>query len=234
MLNEPNPYNVAIGNRVGRWVIRTFGSVLYRTFAKIKISGLENVPSKGGYIIAFNHISIFEPPFIMTHWPVAPEALGAVEVWREPEKKYLARMYGGIPIDRDQVSREPLMKAVQVLRSGYPLLMSPEGRLTWQPGLRRAKWGVAFLADKAQVPIVPVGITGSTGDFLKQVLSLKRPSLAMRIGNFFSLPALDSVSSNRREALQNNGDLVMKHIAALLPEDYRGVYAGETQNLEGV
>jgi len=234
MPDESTPYNVAFGNRVGRWVIRTFGSALYRIFAKIKISGLENVPTKGGYIIAFNHISIFEPPFIMTHWPVAPEAMGAVEVWREPDKKYLARMYGGIPIDRDQVSREPLMKAVQALRSGYPMLMSPEGRLTWQPGLRRAKWGVAFLAEKARVPIVPVGIIGSTGDFLKKVLALKRPSLEMRIGNIFSLPTLDSVSSNRREALQHNGDLVMRQIASLLPEEYRGVYGEKMESPLGV
>jgi len=231
---ESIPYNVAFGNRVGRWVIRTFGSALYRTFAKIKISGLENVPSKGGYIIAFNHISIFEPPFIMTHWPIAPEAMGAVEVWRESDKKFLARMYGGIPIDRDQVSREPLLKAVHVLRSGYPMLMSPEGRLTWQPGLRRAKWGVAFLAEKARVPIIPVGIIGSTGDFLKKVLALKRPSLEMRIGKLFSLPPLDSVSSNRRVALQHNSDLVMRQIASLLPEEYRGVYSEKMEISLGV
>ena len=233
-MKELNSYKVSIGNRVGRWVIRTFGSALYRTFARIRISGLENVPASGGYIIAFNHISIFEPPFIITFWPVAPEAMGAVEVWREPDKKYLARMYGGIPIDRDQVSREPLLKAVQVLHSGHPLLMSPEGRLTWQPGLRRAKWGVAYLADKARVPVIPVAITGSTGDFLKQILGLKRPPLEMRIGKMMSLPTLESVSTNRREALQQNGDLVMKQIAALLPEDYRGVYSGQTEILQGV
>ncbi|HWQ04212.1 MAG TPA: lysophospholipid acyltransferase family protein [Longilinea sp.] len=234
MLNEANPYHIAPENRIGRWVIRAIGCILYRAFAKIRIFGLENVPARGGYIIAFNHISIFEPPFIMTHWPVAPEAIGAVEVWQEPEKKYLARMYGGIPIDRDQVSREPLLKAVQVLRSGYPLMMSPEGRLTWQPGLRRAKWGVAYLADKARVPVIPVGITGSTGDFLKQVLDLKRPTLETRIGKLISLPPLESISSNRRDALQHNGDLVMKQIAALLPEEYRGVYSEQTEILQGV
>lgn len=233
-MNVSYSYTITFGNRVGRKVIRTLGRLLYRTFAQIRITGLENVPAKGGYIIAFNHISIFEPPFIMTHWPVAPEAMGAVEVWREPEKKYLARMYGGIPIDRDQISREPLMKAVEVLRSGYPLLMSPEGRLTWQPGLRRAKWGIAFLAEKAKVPIIPVGVTGSTGDFLKKVQSLKRPSLEMRIGKSFALPGLQSVSSSQREALQSNGDLVMEQIAALLPEEYRGVYSKKTEYLQGV
>lgn len=226
-------YLVSPGNRIGRRIVRAVGRTLYRAFARPKICGLENVPVRGAYIIAFNHISIFEPPFILTFWPVAPEALGAVEVWREPDKKFLAHLYGGIPLDRDQVSREALMQAVRVLRSGYALLISPEGRLTCQPGLRRAKWGVAYLAEKAGVPVLPVGIVGSTGDFLEQVATFKRPRLEMRIGKLIYLPALAAVSNDHREALRQNADRVMAHIAALLPPDYRGVYAEQSQFLQG-
>jgi 1-acyl-sn-glycerol-3-phosphate acyltransferase len=223
-VNASETYRVSFGNRIGRGLIRGVGGLLYRTLARVTITGLENVPADGAYLIAFNHISIFEPPFLLTLWPTAPEAIGAVEVWHEPDKKLLARMYGGIPLDRDQVSREPLIKAVQALNSGHALLISPEGRLTRQPGLRRAKWGIAFLAEKARVPIVPVGVVGSTQDFLKRVVALKRPGLEMRIGKPFHLPTLDSVSPDRREALQKNADQVMLHIAALLPSEYRGVY----------
>jgi 1-acyl-sn-glycerol-3-phosphate acyltransferase len=207
--------------------------VLYRAFARVSITGLENVPTSGAYIIAFNHISIFEPPFILTLWPVAPEALGAVEVWREPDKKFLACLYGGIPIDRDQVSREPLLKAVSALRSGFPLMMAPEGRLSWQPGLRRAKWGIAYLAEKSGAVVVPVGIVGSTGDFLKQVLAFKRPILEMRIGKGIVLPPLETITANRRAALLHNSDLVMKAIAALLPPEYRGEYFEQSQIPQG-
>lgn len=218
-------YRVSTGNQIGRGIIRAVGGLLYRSLARVKISGLENVPAHGAYLIAFNHISIFEPPFLLTLWPTAPEAIGAVEVWNEPDKKLLAHMYGGIPLDRDQVSREPLIKAVQVLNSGYALLISPEGRLSRQPGLRRAKWGIAFLAEKARVPVVPVGVVGSTDDFLKRVIALKRPTLEMRIGKPFHLPALESVSADKREALQKNADQVMLKIAELLPPEYRGVYS---------
>ena len=223
-MNASETYHISFGNRIGRGLIRGVGGLLYRTLARVTITGLENVPAQGPYLIAFNHISIFEPPFLLTLWPTAPEAIGAAEVWHEPDKKLLARMYGGIQLDRDQVSREPLIKAVQVLNSGYALLISPEGRLTRQPGLRRANWGIAFLAEKARAAIVPVGVVGSTQDFLKRVVALKRPELEMRIGKPFHLPTLDSVSTDRREALQKNADQVMLHIAALLPSGYRGVY----------
>lgn len=232
-MSDSSDYHVSFGNRTGRWIIRAVGRILYRSLARIKIEGLENVPARGAYLIAFNHISIFEPPFILTHWPVAPEALGAVEVWREPDKRFLAQMYGGIPIDRDQVSREPLLNAVRALRCGYPLMMAPEGRLSRQPGLRRAKWGIAYLAEKAAVPVVPVGITGSTGDFLKRVVALKRPLLEMRIGRPFILPRLETVHPDRREALQRNSDRVMASIAALLPLEYRGVYLEQFQFAQG-
>lgn len=224
-LKPSDVYRVPLRNRLGRWMIRAIGGMLYRLFARVKITGLDNVPVDGAYLIAFNHISIFEPPFLLSLWPTAPEAIGAVEVWNEPDKKLLAHMYGGIPLDRDQVSREALIKAVQVLNSGYALLISPEGRLSRQPGLRRAKWGIAFLAEKARVPVVPVGVVGSTDDFLKRVIALQRPPLEMHIGKPFLLPPLDSVSTDRREALQKNADRVMLHIADLLPQEYRGVYS---------
>lgn len=230
-MSEPDAYSVSIGNRIGRRAVRAAAGVLYRLLARTRISGLENVPGDGAYIIAFNHISIYEPPFILTFWPVAPEVLGAVEVWRERDKKWLAHLYGGIQLDRDQISREPLEKALLALRSGYAVMMSPEGRISRQPGLRRAKWGIAYLVEKARVPVVPIGITGSTGDFLKQALAFKQPRLEMRIGKPFRLPPLESLTTGRREALQQNADTVMLRIAELLPPEYRGVYHEQSQCL---
>lgn len=226
-------YRVSIGNRIGRRIVRAVGRMLYQLFARMKITGLENVPADGAYIIACKPISIFEPTFIQTFGSDAREALGAVEVWREPDKKILAQMCGGIPLDRDEVCREALMKAVQALLSRFVLLMSPEGRLAWQPGLWRAKWIVAYLAEKADVPGLPVGIVGSTGDFLKQVISFTRPRLEMRIGKPVRLPALAMVSQDRREALRQYADRMMLHIAALLPANYCGEYFEPFRNLQG-
>ncbi len=218
-------YRVRPGNHLARKIIRGIGRMLYHNLTRLEIRGLEHVPASGSYLIVFNHISIFDPPAVMVLWPHAPEPLGAQEVWHEPDKKWLARLYGGIPLDRDQYDRTAVERVIQALKSGRMVMMAPEGRLSRQPGMRRARPGVAMIAERAGVPVVPVGVEGTTADFLQNVIRLRRPRLALHIGPAFHLPPVQPQPGERwSAAYQRNADLVMERIAALLPEQYRGIY----------
>jgi 1-acyl-sn-glycerol-3-phosphate acyltransferase len=119
-------------------------------------------------------------------------------------------------------------KLIAVLEAGKPLLISPEGGRSHKPGMRRAASGVAFLVEKTGVPIVPVGVVGTTDDYLERALHGKRPRLEMRIGAPFRLDPAQEAGVPRRILRQRNADRIMLHIAALLPPDYRGVYADES------
>ena len=120
---------------------------------------------------------------------------------------------------------------IAVLQSDKPLLLAPEGGRTHELGMRRALPGVAYIVEKTRVPVIPVGIVGTTDDFLEQALHLKRPRLEMRIGKPLWLPSVPGKGAERREALQENADQIMQAIASLIPEEYRGVYqiSGETE-----
>jgi 1-acyl-sn-glycerol-3-phosphate acyltransferase len=115
-----------------------------------------------------------------------------------------------------------------VLNSGRPLLISPEGGRSHTPGMRRATPGVAYLVEKASVLIIPVGVVGTTDDYLQRALHGKRPRLEMHIGAPFRLESAQDSGLARRVVRQRNADRIMLHIAALLPSDYRGVYADES------
>jgi 1-acyl-sn-glycerol-3-phosphate acyltransferase len=91
--------------------------------------------------------------------------------------------------------------------------------------MRRAMPGVGYIVDAARVPVVPVGLVGTTDDFWKRARRGERPLLEMRIGKPLSLPPIEEKGAARHEARQRNADLVMRHIAGLLPEEYRGEYA---------
>ena len=65
---------------------------------------------------------------------------------------------------------------------------------------------------------------GTPDDFLKRGLKGKRPLLELRVGKPFHLPPVEGRGQPRRAARQRNADLVMQHIAGLLPPEYRGVY----------
>jgi 1-acyl-sn-glycerol-3-phosphate acyltransferase len=221
------PYQVPWTIRLARWILRPLFRGLFHLLSDIAIYGKENIPEQGSYLIAINHISLFEPPLVLAFWPVPAEAVGAVDIWDRPGQATLVRLYGGIPVHRGEYDRQLLDTMIAVLRSGRPLLIAPEGGRTHTPGLRRGLPGVAYVMDKTRVPVLPVGIYGSTDDFLSRAMRLHRPRLEMRIGQPLVLPAVEGRGESRREGLQRNVDLIMKHIASLLPVDYRGIYADE-------
>jgi len=176
-------------------------------------------------MVVFNHVSIYDPPVVIAFWPRQIEILGAVEVWSRKGQGFLARLWGGIPIRRAEVHREAIDLTLSVLRSDLPLLLSPEGTRSHLPGLQKAKTGVVYIAEVSKVPIIPVGLTGTTDDFFQRAIHGDRPKLEMTIGQPFTLPeALNDAGLPPREVRQRKADYIMRRIAELLPLNYQGYY----------
>jgi 1-acyl-sn-glycerol-3-phosphate acyltransferase len=218
------PYTVPIVNRIARRIFRPIFRLVFHLLSDVKIIGRENVPKHGPYLITINHVSFFEPPLILAFWPTPPEGAGAVEIWSRPGQAILVRLYHGIPVHRGDFDRQLLDTMIAVLKSGRLLLLAPEGGRTHHIGMRRALPGVAYIVDKTGVPVIPVGIIGTTDDFMNRALHLKRPRLEMRIGKPLILPQVEGKGAMRHEALQANADKIMQAIAELMPPEYRGVY----------
>jgi len=218
------PYSITFTNRFSRRTFRPLFRLLFHILSEVKIIDRENVPRQGPYIITMNHVSLFDPPFLLSFWPVAPEAAGAVDVWKKPGQGILVQLYGGIPVHRGEYDRQVLETMIAVLNSGKPLLLAPEGRRSHDRGMQRAMPGVAYIADKTGVPVIPVGIVGTTDDFFTRAIHFHRPVVEMHIGKPITLPRVEGKGAVRREALQANANQIMLAIASLLPAKYRGVY----------
>jgi 1-acyl-sn-glycerol-3-phosphate acyltransferase len=210
-------------------VLKFIFKPLFQLLFDVKISGRENIPTDSSYIIAYNHISVFEPPFILAFWPEFPEALAGHDVWdRTGIQGTMVKFFGAIPVKRGEYDRESMETMLTALRGGRPLMLSPEGGRSHDIGMRRAHPGIAYLVDRADVPVVPVAIVGTHDNSFKEAISAKRrPPFELRIGEPFRLPAITEKGKARREARQRNADQVMLHIGAMLPEKYHGVYLGQ-------
>ena len=92
--------------------------------------------------------------------------------------------------------------------------------------MRRARPGIAYIIEKTGVPVLPVGLVGTTEDFWQRARRGEKPALEMRIGKPVTLPPITAAGTDRHVARQQNADLVMSYLAGLLPEEYRGAYAG--------
>ena len=230
MSSNRNGYQVKVQVRVFRWLFRPVFRALFNLISDVHISGLENIPKNDTYIIVINHISIVEPPFVIAFWPVAPEAIGAKEIWERKGQSLLAKLYGGIQVHRNEFDRQVVEKMISAVDSGHPLLIAPEGGRSHTPGMRQGYPGVAYLAEKSNAPILPVGIIGSTEDFLGEAIKLKRPVLEMKVGKTISLPKVKGRGAERRRELKTNTDLIMYSLADLLPSEYQGVYSTDQFN----
>jgi 1-acyl-sn-glycerol-3-phosphate acyltransferase len=222
-------YSVPLVNRISRRIVRPLTRLVFRLLSDVKIFGMENIPKNGSYIITVNHVSLFDPPFVLAFWPIPPEAAGAIEIWSKPGQGLIVRLYGGIPVHRGEFDRQLLETMLSVLGSGRPLFLAPEGGRSHDLGMRRAFPGVAYIADKTSASVVPVGVVGTSDDLFQKAIHLKRPRLEMRIGKPVHLPQVVGKGAERRNSLQANADQIMLAIAALIPSQYGGVY----QNTNG-
>jgi 1-acyl-sn-glycerol-3-phosphate acyltransferase len=228
-MSDANIYHVPLRFRIIRPLLKTLFRGIIHGLARIKITGQENIPYGRPYVAAMNHVSIFDPPFVAAFWPEYLEIIGAIDVFSKPGQGQLLRLYGVIPVYRGDYDRPLLTKLISILKSGRPLLIAPEGARSHEPGMRPAKPGIAYLVEKTNVPVLPVGIVGTTEDFwqrAKRTHGAKKPLLEMHIGKPIILPSINTKGTKKHADRQRNADLVMSYLAGLLPEEYRGVYAG--------
>ena len=226
-------YRVPFKIKVSRRFLRVFFRTLFRLLGKVELSGFENIPDHNRYVIVFNHVSLVEVPFIAAFWPTIIEIIGALAVWKRGYQALIAKMWAGIQVDRTQFDREVFKQVEKVLAAEIPLMISPEGGRSHTPGLRRGKNGVAYIIDKADVVVLPVAVVGNTMEFLTEGLRLKRPTIQMIIGEPFVVPPVEGRGEIRRQSRQKNTDYIMARLAALLPENYQGVYREYEKILSG-
>ncbi len=140
-----------------RFVISAFLGVL----TGWKVTGRERVPRTGGLIVASNHVSFWDPPLVGAALPREMHFLAKEELFRPPLFGALIRAYNSIPIRRGVADLSGMARAIEVLRQGRALLMFPEGSRMRDGELHPARPGVGMLAVNADVPILPVFVSGS-------------------------------------------------------------------------
>lgn len=218
-------YHVPLRFRISRPILKVVFRFIFRVLGRVTITGREHIPYGKPYVAAMNHVSIFDPPLAGAFWPEHLEIIGASDVFEKPVQGEVLRAYGVIPVHRGDYDRSLFTRIISILKAGFPLLIAPEGGRSHVPAMRRAMPGIAYIIEQTRVPVVPVALVGTTEDFWQRARRGERPLLEIRIGKPITLPEITAKGTEKHEARQHNADLVMRYLAGLLPEEYRGVYA---------
>jgi 1-acyl-sn-glycerol-3-phosphate acyltransferase len=203
------------------WKMRQLIGVLFRLLTRMEVKGVEHIPAEGGCLLVTNHISRLDTPSLLVAANRRIYPLAADKYKSFPVFNWLLNISEAIWINRTEFDREALLKSIDVLKRGDVLGIAPEGTRSRSGSLQKAKSGVAFLAARTGVPVVPVGITG-TNTMMQDFSRLRRMQICVMFGEAFYLPKYGKLTADELDAAT---DLIMGRLAALLPLPYRGVYA---------
>ncbi|HMP88656.1 MAG TPA: lysophospholipid acyltransferase family protein [Kiritimatiellia bacterium] len=211
-MTEPQPSYSA-------WVYKTSRVLLLcwlRWKFKLKVSGENNVPEQGGVIIASNHASYLDPPLLacpLKHRVVRFMARDTLFI--NPMARWYFFRTGVVPLSRDRGDVGAIKSAIQLLKQGQCVGLFPEGTRTLDGNLQSAKGGIGFLIAKAEVPVVPVYISGSFEAYPKGSKKMKSHPITVQYGPAIQPDELDIKNERGKTDFDAIGRLIMDRIELL-------------------
>ncbi len=198
-----------------RLAVRGIAKVLLR----LTVVGAENVPTSGGYILApGGHRSILDTPLAAMAGPRVLRYMGAETYFKIPGLGLFLRTMGGFPVERSLTDRAALRISEQVLRNGEPLVVFPEGTRQEGPEVQPLKEGAVFLACRAGVPIVPVGLGGAERAMPKGARYIKPTKVTLVIGEPIYPPERAEGERVKRSAVRGMSDQLRETLQELFDE----------------
>ena len=178
---------------------------IFKNFFKCQIVGVENIPSTKGVIIAANHISLWDLPIIGTFLPRKINFMAKEELFDIPIIGYIIKRLNAFPVKSGTVDRVAIKKAISLLKSGECLGLFPEGTRSKDGKLGEAEAGMALIAIKADVPVVPTAVIIKKNKFWGNEIKL-----------IFGKPIKYQPNEDGKIVMQEFTDEIMREIGKLM------------------
>jgi len=202
--------------------VRSVAHGLFFTLGRIEVEGRENFPASGPYLLVINHLHFFDVPTVFSIVPHQVAVIAYVGWVKHPLVGGLMRAVTKvIAINPARLDHRALAEGMEWLRGGGVLGIAPEGTRSKTGELLAGQPGAAYLASRTGVPIVPVAAWGQERA-LETLKRLRRPRVVIRVGEPFVLPGAPNRA--RTAELEAHTERIMRVLADLLPEEYRGAY----------
>ncbi len=172
--------------------------LLFYKILGLKIEGANNVPVKGGVIIAPNHRSNYDPPLVGCCISLRPVTfLAKKSLFINKTVSLILRSVSAIPVDTENPEIKTMRIFVNLLKAGKAIIVFPEGSRSKTNEFLPGQPGVGYLSIKTKVPVVPVLITGTHESMLKHFL--RQTPLSVKFGNPMCPDHKQPTMSNARE-----------------------------------
>ncbi|MDQ1501345.1 MAG: 1-acyl-sn-glycerol-3-phosphate acyltransferase [Actinomycetota bacterium] len=196
--SSPAPTAPGRGELAAYWFVRALVAGVCTLLWRIRIVHPERVPVTGACVLAPSHRSFLDTPFLACVTKRRIRFMGKAELWKYGWSAKFFSALGGFPVDRDGPDRAAMRAAEAALAGGEPLGMFPEGTRRSGPVVEDLHHGVAFVAARMGVPIVPIGIGGSERILARGRKLPKLSRVVVVVGEPIQPPARAAGASVRR------------------------------------
>ena len=180
----------------------------YGTILRTRVIGAENIPANGAFILAANHVSNWDPPFLGTFIDREVCYMGKEELFKNPVMAWICRHLHVFPVKRGAADKSAIKTALKLLRDGKCFGIFPEGTRSKTGKLGRAEAGVSLIAAMSKAPIIPAAIVNTEKIFSREKF-LPRPAVV------YGKPLKFTGSTKDKEALDAFAQSIMSEIAKL-------------------
>jgi 1-acyl-sn-glycerol-3-phosphate acyltransferase len=147
---------------LGYCAVQTGCWLFVRTFYRVRLKGLENLPDQGGVLLIANHVAYVDVMIVGVLSPRPVRFLSWEGFERQRIMRFLTRMMGTIPVAESK-AKDAIQKSADALKAGEVVCIFPEGSLTRNGGILPLRKGYELIARRAECPILPLAIDGMWG-----------------------------------------------------------------------
>jgi 1-acyl-sn-glycerol-3-phosphate acyltransferase len=182
-------------------ILKPVIGALFRMLSRIRVLGLENLPPSPPYIIFSNHISWFDP-FLVGAWVPAPVHFMTMEgLLKFPPLGWILKRVGAFPVRRGTLDRRAIEDAMAILENGGVVFIFPEGGIERLRKGEKPRPGVSLIAQRTNVPLVPVGIHGGRDLYNPFKLLTRRVKITIRVGKPFTVASIAELEGKKMRTM---------------------------------
>jgi 1-acyl-sn-glycerol-3-phosphate acyltransferase len=189
------------------WVLRFLAVLLCKILFRLQAKGRENIPKRGGFILASNHASYLDPIVLGVACPRKLNFMSKQELFVNPLFSRILSRVGAFPVKRDSADLSAVKEAMRRVRKGMALVLFPEGSRKFDGTSQQPYPGIGFLTAKLNVPVVPVFIRGTERALPKKAKFIRPTKVTLYFGQ--------QISIERRMPYQDIAQLIMENIRHL-------------------
>ncbi len=194
------------------WLTCFFLRIIARASLILKRHGVENIPERGSYIVACNHVSHLDPIVSAAFIKGKLNYLGKQELFENRFLGWYMKKIRVIPVDKHGSPYSGLKQIIKKIREGIPIFVFPEGTRGDGTGFLEPEPGVAFLAVKFGLPVLPVYVEGTDKALPKHARRIKRVPVNVYYGKAkrYTLPAGKDKDAGYKEISRRIMDEIRK------------------------